>query len=181
MKNLNDLSLAAFRPKNHIMFDSRINMYPLGNLKNLKSLSITCNFGVTDEFLINLSKNAKQLEILSVSGTYITDVGLSAINNLEQMKNFDLGLSVLRINKNEFITDESLQCLFNKKLECLNLSDCIKITDKGVIKLVENLPNLSMLVVKNTKVTREGVIKIYHLTKHRQKYLDVFYTVKKCN
>ncbi|XP_044017012.1 uncharacterized protein LOC122858284 [Aphidius gifuensis] len=175
IKNLAYLTLSFCWPKNHPMLDTRINMYPIGNLKNLEKLHIECDYGVRDEFLINLCNNAKKLTDLSITGTNITDIGMSAINNLEQLKGFNLCLFKYHgpSNKNEFITDESMQCLFNKKLDYLNISNCINITDKAVFKLVENLPNLSYLVVKNTKVTSEATMKIWNLTKHCQEPIAI--------
>ncbi|KAF7996151.1 hypothetical protein HCN44_011057 [Aphidius gifuensis] len=131
IKNLRDLSLRSRWPKNHPMFDTRINMYPIGNMKNLWSLDIDCDYGVRDEFLINLCNNAKKLVLITVTGTNITDIGMSAINNSEQLHHFDLGLAfsyfVPKSSKNEFITDESIQCLFNQELETVNISNCINI------------------------------------------------------
>ncbi|XP_044002984.1 uncharacterized protein LOC122848757 isoform X4 [Aphidius gifuensis] len=177
MENLDDLRLYSYWPKNHPMFDARINMYPIGSLKNLESLYISCDYGVRDEFLINLGHNAKKLKCLEIIGTDITDTGMSAINNLEQLEDFNLGLTDPTSKKNEFITDESIQCLFNQKLYSLDISNCIKITDKGVIKLVENLPDLDLLFIKNTKVTREAVKKIYELSKHRKNSMRVLHSI----
>ncbi|XP_044016212.1 uncharacterized protein LOC122857843 [Aphidius gifuensis] len=180
MKNLAELSLFSYWPKKHPMLDTRINMYPIGNLKNLETLHILCDYGVTDEFLINLCNNAKKLEDLHIIGTNITDIGMSAIDNLQELKNFDIGLNGTRpgLRHNEFITDESIQCLFNQKLYSFNISNCIKITDKAVIKLVDNLPNLEYLYIRNTKVTREAVNKMYKLTEHRLKPLRVLENIE---
>ncbi|XP_044004065.1 uncharacterized protein LOC122849431 [Aphidius gifuensis] len=106
IKNLANLKLTFRWQEHHPMFDMRINMYPIGNLKNLK----------------------KDLQII---GTYITDIGMSAIDNLQQLEDFGLGLTYLPSKNNEFITDESMQCLFNPKLQSLHISNCIQITDKG--------------------------------------------------
>ncbi|XP_044014092.1 uncharacterized protein LOC122856484 [Aphidius gifuensis] len=57
MKNLINLRLYSLWPKNHPMFDTRINMYPIGNLKNLEKLWVDCDYSVRDEFLINLSEH----------------------------------------------------------------------------------------------------------------------------
>ncbi|XP_044002983.1 uncharacterized protein LOC122848757 isoform X3 [Aphidius gifuensis] len=179
MEKLVDLKLYSYWPKNHPMFDARINMYPIGNLKNLERLHISSDYGVRDEFLINLCNNAKKLKYLQITGTSITDIGMSAINNSEELREFDLGLILEGppSKKNEFITDESIQCLFNQKLYSLDISNCIKITDKGVIKLVENLPDLDLLFIKNTKVTRAAVKKIYELSKHRKNSMRVLHSI----
>ncbi|XP_044014062.1 uncharacterized protein LOC122856457 [Aphidius gifuensis] len=153
MKNLVDLRLMFAGEKDHPMFDKKVNMYPIGNLKNLEKLYILYDYGVTDEFLINLCNNAKKLEDLHIIGINITDIGMSAIDNLQELKFFFLGLCILgsQSEKNEYITDESIQCLFNQKLISLDISNCINVTDKGVIKLVKNLPTLDTLSIRNTK------------------------------
>ncbi|XP_044004162.1 uncharacterized protein LOC122849514 [Aphidius gifuensis] len=182
IKKLNNLQLFSHWPKNHPMFDTRINMYPIGNLKNLSSLWIDCDYGVTDELLINICNNNRKLNSLHITGTNITDIGMSAINNLKQLYFLNLsstsGFCFPRSGKNEFITDESIQCLFNKRLTWLNISDCINITDKSVLKLVENLPNLADLSIKNTKVTREAVEKICESRKQRNELIDIHYSSK---
>ncbi|XP_044016325.1 uncharacterized protein LOC122857907 [Aphidius gifuensis] len=160
IKNLADLRLHSFWPEKHSMFDTRINMYPIGNLKNLEKLEIDFDYGVRDELLINLGKNAKKLKNLQIVGTHITDTGMRAIDNLQELVYFYLGS---RTATNEFITDESIRCLFNKNLKFMKLIHCIKITDKGVSELLENLPNLFSLYITNTKVTDRTVIRIYKL------------------
>ncbi|XP_044004462.1 uncharacterized protein LOC122849735 [Aphidius gifuensis] len=180
IKNLTDLMLMSSRSKNHPILDTRINMYPIGYLKNLEKLYILSDYGVRDEFLINLCNNAKRLRILNITGTNISDIGMRAINELEQLEEFDLGLIDCDplLGKNQFITDESIQCLFNQKLIILNIANCINITDKGVFKVVENLPNLKCLHIQNTKVTLRAVEKIRESTKHCQKPLMVYANIK---
>ncbi|XP_044004461.1 uncharacterized protein LOC122849734 [Aphidius gifuensis] len=176
IENLTYLSLMTSWPNNHPILDTRINMHPIGYLKNLENLCIDCDYGVRDEFLINLCNNAKRLKFLHITGTNISDFGMSAIDELKQLEKFNLGLtcSFRPSRKNEFITDESIQCLFNQKLIILNISNCINITDKGVFKVVENLPNLQFLNIENTKVTRRAVEKILKLTEDCPEPLIVY-------
>ncbi|XP_044001325.1 uncharacterized protein LOC122847593 [Aphidius gifuensis] len=72
--------------KEYQIVRNKINMYPIGNLKNLERLIISFDCGVTDEFLINLSNNAKKLNYVSINSTHITDVGRNALNNLKELK-----------------------------------------------------------------------------------------------
>lgn len=177
IKNLTHLRLNSRWPKNDPMFDARINMYPIGYLNNLENVSIRCDYGITDEFLINLGNHAKKLRSLSIIGKDITDIGMSAINNLEQLESFELGLTVgnsFEKYKNEFITDASIQRLCNQKLTSLDISNCINITDESVTKLVENLPNLIFLHIENTKVTLTAVKKIYKLKRSCGKVIHIF-------
>ncbi|XP_044014107.1 uncharacterized protein LOC122856497 [Aphidius gifuensis] len=184
MKNLVDLRLMLAWEKDHPMIDKKVNMYPIGNLKNLEKLFISCDYGVRDEFLINLCNNAKKLRILDIIGTNITDIGMSAIDNLQELKFFFLGLYDIfgqQSEKNEYITDESIQCLSNQKLISLDISNCINVTDKGVIKLVQNLPTLHSLFIRNTKVTSEGVRKIDELTEHREAPISIYENIETDN
>ncbi|XP_044019258.1 uncharacterized protein LOC122859641 [Aphidius gifuensis] len=82
MPNLVTLTFIFFW-KEHQMLRNKINMYPIGNLKNLEYLDIDFDYGVTDEFLINLCNNAKKLDYLSIFTTHITDNGINALNNLK--------------------------------------------------------------------------------------------------
>ncbi|XP_044003492.1 uncharacterized protein LOC122849030 [Aphidius gifuensis] len=172
IKTLVDVKLMSRLPKNHPMFDTKINMYPIGNLKNLEKLRVDCDYSMLrDEFLINLCNNAKKLTHLFIPGTNITDIGMSAIYDLEELKELDLGLiySGPRSKKNESITDKSTQCLFKQNLTSLDNSNCANITDESVIKLVETLPNLTFLYINGKKITREAVKKIYKLVKNSSK------------
>lgn len=157
------------------MFDPRMNIYPIGKLKNLKKLHLSSNYGIKDDFLINLCNNAEKLKDLRIVGKDITNIGMSAIGNLGRLKFFEIGLLSRDPNPtiNKYITDKSIQCLYNRKLFYLDLSNCINITDKGVIKLVQNLPNLSALCAYNTKVSLAAVNKIRKLTKCRKNPVNV--------
>ncbi|XP_044003392.1 uncharacterized protein LOC122848962 [Aphidius gifuensis] len=168
MENLTYLALEhCWSKEYHPSRDSKIIRYPIGNLKNLKRLHIESNYGVEDEFLIKLCNNAKNLNYLHIIGTHITDNGISAIGNLEELEDFDMGLNYdgPQSTKNEFITDKSIQSLFNQKLFSLDISNCRKVTDEGVIQLVKNLPNLDVLFIENTKVTRGAVRRMKELSK----------------
>ncbi|XP_044014150.1 uncharacterized protein LOC122856540 [Aphidius gifuensis] len=159
MNKLTDLLLKSGWPENHPMFDTSINMYPIGNMKNLKWLYIDCDYGITDEFLINLCNNAKKLTGLSMTGTNITDTGISAINNLEKLDQFSINLGYRQ--RNEFITDESIQCLFNQKLDYLDISNCINVTDKSVTyEAVEEIQELGKQ--RNKRVNVRYSFEVYH-------------------
>ncbi|XP_044013796.1 uncharacterized protein LOC122856168 [Aphidius gifuensis] len=162
IKNLVHLRFMCSWLDNHPVFDEQINMYPIGNLQNLETLYINYNCGVTDEFLVNLCNNAKKLKHLNIIGKNITDNGMIALNNLKELESLQFNLN--ESENNEFITDQSIQCLVNEKLEYLHLSHCIKITNRSVLKLFTNLPNLNILYVRNTHVTferREECMYIY--------------------
>ncbi|XP_044005612.1 hybrid signal transduction histidine kinase E-like [Aphidius gifuensis] len=137
---LKSLELSCYLQGNDIFSpDSLASVFP--RLIALKRLKI-------NELLINICNNNRKLNSLHITGTNITDIGMSAINNLKQL------------------------------LTWLNISDCINITDKSVLKLVENLPNLADLSIKNTKVTREAVEKICESRKQRNELIDIHYSSK---
>lgn len=178
MKSLVTLRLVPSSLDPCSMFDKDINMYPIGNLKTLKNLQISSDRGVTDEFLINLCNNAEQLQRLFIICTNITDNGIIALNKLQQLDSFSLGLTIpiKESNgiENKFITDKSISFLRNEKLQRLDLSNCIEITNKSVIKLIENLPNLGWLTILKTKVSLEIVEEIPKSTKYRTNPLFVY-------
>ncbi|XP_044010241.1 uncharacterized protein LOC122853898 [Aphidius gifuensis] len=113
IKNLLHLRFMCSWVNNHPVFDEQINMYPIGNLQNLETLYINYNCGVTDEFLVNLYNDAKKLKHLDIFGKNITDNGMIALNNLTELESLKFNLNELE--NNEFITDQSIQCLEYKR------------------------------------------------------------------
>ncbi|XP_044017712.1 uncharacterized protein LOC122858690 [Aphidius gifuensis] len=183
MKNLVKLGLSPGLLNTYSVCDEKMNMYPIGNLKTLKHLQISWDWNATDKFLINLCNNAKQLQTLHIVGTNITDNGIIALDKLKQLDSLNLGLSdswydntIKRENK--FITDKSISCLHNEKLSYLSLSNCINITNRSVIKFIENLPNLTLLSIEKTNVTIDVVDEIPKSTEYREKPLFVFVSFK---
>ncbi|XP_044019345.1 uncharacterized protein LOC122859727 [Aphidius gifuensis] len=124
---------------------------------------------------------ASKIITLSVDGTNITDNGIIALNNLKQLERFNVNSWGSKVEKLEFITGKSIQYLFNENLRSLRLSNCIKITNISVIKLLENLPNLDTLYIDNTKVTYYVVEEISKLSKYREKELDIYVSFKDCD
>ncbi|XP_044010309.1 uncharacterized protein LOC122853964 [Aphidius gifuensis] len=152
-------------------------MTVISNMKNLESVTIKLDYGFTDEFFINLINNSKNLKLLNVRASNITDKGLIAVNNLHQLEYFDLGL-IETDSENKFITDQSIQCLFNKEMSSLDISNCTQVTNSSIIELVKNLPNLQSLHIKNTKATIELVDEIAKLTKDRELSLIIWISFK---
>ncbi|XP_044017332.1 uncharacterized protein LOC122858472 [Aphidius gifuensis] len=172
MKNLVHLRFMCSWLNNDPVFDEKINMYPIGNLQNLETLYINFDCGVTDEFLINLSNNAKKLRHLDIIGKNITDNGMIALNNLKELESLKFNLNELE--ENNFITDKSIECLINEKLEYLNISNFTKITNRSMVKLFENLPNLTTLYVRNTNITIEVARELSKLTLCHKKAIFVY-------
>ncbi|XP_044012386.1 uncharacterized protein LOC122855236 [Aphidius gifuensis] len=152
-------------------------MTVISNMKNLEFATIKLDYGFTDELFINLTNNSKDLEFLKLCGSNITDKGLIAVNNLHQLKTFDLGLGETN-SENKFITDQSIQCLFNKEMSSLDISNCTQVTNSSIIELVKNSPSLETLHIENTKATIELVEEISKLTKDRKVHLSVWVSFK---
>ncbi|XP_044009753.1 uncharacterized protein LOC122853381 [Aphidius gifuensis] len=180
IKNLTSFKLLPLR--DHPMINKKISMSPIGNLINLESLDICWDCGDADELLINLGDNAKQLQKLDMLVTNLTDNGMIAVKKMSQLRWLTLGKRLDTLKKtNNFITDKSIECLFNEKLRYLNLSNCTEISNRSVIKAFENLPDLSCLCVKNTNVTIKVVEELSKLTKLRKQKLHVYVSFKDCN
>jgi hypothetical protein len=76
-----------------------------------------------------------QLEYLSLEYASITDIGLSQLRNLAELKELDLTCC-------SSITDQGLSNLHAmKKLEVLDLRGCEKLTTSGVESLRSALPH----------------------------------------
>lgn len=156
-------------------FNKKYDMYPIGNLKNLKKLCIDMDYGVTDDFLINLCNNAKKLVHLIIVGTHITDTGMVAFNRLTKLGFLFLSLRQYE-KKNEFLTDKSVSLLLNKNLSNLDITNCINITNETVKKFAINLPKLNFLYVENTSVNNNIASEIAELQfpKYREVSLLVY-------
>ncbi|XP_044012254.1 uncharacterized protein LOC122855154 [Aphidius gifuensis] len=149
----------------------------IGNMKNLKCARISLEYGFTDELFMKLTNNCKNLISLKVRSPNITDKGLIAVNNLKRLEYFSLDLMGANI-ENNFITDRSVQCLFNNNMEELYLPNCIKITNSSVIELVKNLPNLRTLDIRNTKATIEVVEEVAKLLEDSEISLTIYVSFK---
>jgi|GEM_PF-4998688 len=144
----------VYIPKNNI-FDSidfsgdvQINDKDLVFLPSFPELEILhlSKTSITNIGLKNISLLAK-LETLTLSNTKINDEGLGNIVNLTN-------ISILNL-KDTKISDEGLKYLKNMtKLTELNLMGT-RVTDKGLDYLSE-LPNLQIIMVRGTKVTQRG-------------------------
>lgn len=139
-------------------------MTTIVKMKNIKTLVIHLDHGVTDGFLITLIDNAEQLMSLSINGSNITDTGIKALNNSKSLQYVSFELFLTK-SENKFITDESISSLFNEQLLDLNISYCVNVTNRAVIQLVQNLPSLNYLHVENTKVNSEICKEIAELKK----------------
>lgn len=101
---------------------------------------------------LRLVAKAKQLRVLMIGGNPLRSGDLdylAGLNNLTQ-------LSVAGIN----ISAEDLRCVAHlKSLKWLSLKGCSSV-DNGIIPIVDNCEQLSILTLVGTRVTREGAQKI---------------------
>ncbi|XP_044009793.1 uncharacterized protein LOC122853402 isoform X2 [Aphidius gifuensis] len=104
IESLNVLEL--FPRDNYSSNYEKTDMTTIGNLKNLETLDVTWNWGITDEFLINLCENSKKLKHLRILGREITNDGISAVKSLSQLEWFSLGVDTPD-EENELIIDQS--------------------------------------------------------------------------
>lgn len=146
----------------------------LGRMKNLEYVTICFDYSVTDEFLISIANKSKNLQYLYISGADISDEGIIALNNLNQLAFFGLNLSRTG-KKNDLITDQSIKSLASKTMKSLDISNCVNIcSDSSIIELIKGLPNLCSLYIKNTKVTLEDVKKACNYKNRREVDLIVY-------
>lgn len=147
------------------------------HMKNLESAIIKLDYGFTDKAFINLTKNAKNLKTLCICSSNITDKGLITLNNLSQLKHFSLDLDETSM-ENQFITDQSIQCLFNTNLKYLTISNCTQVTDTSILEIVKNSPNLKSLNIINTKATFGVLEEIAQLTEDCELSLTIYVSFK---
>lgn len=169
---LPDSSIEKFSQANEAL------MTTVENMKNLECLTISWAYGVTDEFLIKLFDNAKNLKYLCISGSRITDKGIIALDKLNQLESFSLD-AIQSKKYNKLITDESIQRLFSRTINNFDISNCIHVTNSSVIELFNHLPNLRVLHVENTQVNLDGIKEIAKLKKSN--HLLKVYTSFKIN
>ncbi|KAF7992948.1 hypothetical protein HCN44_005729 [Aphidius gifuensis] len=119
----------------------------LKNLTNLKIINLTFIQNIDDNFMISLQNNCKKLTKIDLSYCrYISNFGLSQLGHLENLEKILLN-GVDKVD-NSIIT--KLQNL--KSLECIY---CQNVTDKSIIKILNNSPNLEYLNIFKTGITSE--------------------------
>ncbi|XP_044010147.1 uncharacterized protein LOC122853791 [Aphidius gifuensis] len=183
MKNLITLQLVPLHAGQMLHAD-QINMSPIGSLINLERLNFFWDCDDTDELLINLGDNAKGLRSLRIFGTNLTDNGMIAVKKMSQLHWLSICDPLDSVTAtNNFITDESIQCLFNEQIRYLDLSNCSQVSNRSVVKLFENLPILECISVVNTNVTIGIVEELSKFSEFRETKLHVCvsFPIKECN
>ena len=126
--------------------------YPnLSKLKLSRYYSNTIR-SVSDISVMHLGTSCKSLQSLSLdSFSKITDAGVIEILNQNQSLT-SISLSYC------YITDDTLQALRNLDLKHLNLKNCKRVTQEGLIRMLGSLSNLNKLVLSHTNGVTDEVI-----------------------
>lgn len=130
--------------------------YISSGLKNLKILNLSFCVGITDMGLKYLSSLSQLKEINLRSCNSISDIGLRYLSESEmQLENLDISFC-------EKIGDIGMDHISQglQSLQDLSLNSC-SITDRGLIKLSQNLTKLKTLKIGQcNKITDEGIFAV---------------------
>lgn len=141
----------------------KYNFGELGKMKNLEYLNFTVNDRNIDEYpIISIANNCHKLTHLGIISTNkCINITQRAFTKLEQLVN----LKELHIVKMFNARD----CLFTNmlSLRILNCSNCVKIIDSGIIKVIKTCHELESLNIFGTKVTTKSLVRAVELTKIR--------------
>ncbi len=142
-------------------------MAALGKLELLEELNINRS-AVTSEGFLPLTKDGrlKQLKLLGISVTPMTDKGSKAINTMKSLEHLDLKM-VQKINDTGF-----LQIVTGmKNLKHINISHCTGITGQKAFAALRGSVDLEVLLANLTSIND---VSLGHLKGHKQlKKLDV--------
>jgi hypothetical protein len=125
----------------------------VGQLTNLKKIFTDQSVvsGITDASLAYLLKDMKNLEVLYIGNTLVTDAGLVHLKDLKNL----IGLSLV----NTGVTDAGLTHLKDLiNLQDINLENT-KVTDKALIYL-KGFKKLKYIMIDNTKITDAGAAEL---------------------
>lgn len=142
---------------------------------NLKSLNLTDNWRMRGVDLSHIG-NLTNLEELFFSSDNICDESFVHFNNMSHLTCFHCiwsqkidgsglthlaqsssTLTELSLHGCRYVTDTGLECLSDfKQLEKMDLSYCVKLTDK-VFEVFTNLSELKEVILHETTVSKEGI------------------------
>ena len=119
-------------------------------LQNLQQLEIEYYAGEyekSDSILMSIAEHLKQLELISLHMTDLTDVGLEELGKFLKLKE-------VKIEHNKLISGKGLAKVTN--LNKLTFSYCEKLQNNCLSELIENLINLKLLEVRGScKIDKE--------------------------
>lgn len=122
---------------------------------NIASLSLAHLPFITNEVLQSMAPQLKKLSILSLNGC--SNVADSSIRAISEHCTSLQSLSLFSLK----ITDEAVQCVAErcKDLVSLSISGCVKVTDKGAVKIM-HLLKLQSLYLNGAKITDRSILLI---------------------
>ncbi|XP_044009855.1 F-box protein SKIP2-like [Aphidius gifuensis] len=132
--------------------------------KNIEELDIMC-WPINDDGIYHIANTMKHLRILHASCDSLTDAGIVACTKMNNLKCLDF------FGSNN-TTDSSIILL--KNFIKLNLPHSNKITDESVIKVLENSPEMQILVVVNTSITHKFIEKAEEISRNRKRQLKIW-------
>ena len=139
----------------------------LQNLKGLQFLNMS-HCTIRDKGLEYLANHLTKLQVLNLSYcSNLTDKGFASLHNLKELLTLDITGRTVYGSPGCSITDQRLAHLavHLTKLQFLNLSYCMKLTDTGFASL-QNLEDLRSLDLTGCAITDEGLAYLAtHLTK----------------
>jgi Leucine-rich repeat (LRR) protein len=122
----------------------------LGNFKELRTLVIGCDYGLTDRALNGLGK-LKDLRTLSLGSEEVTEAGLKELAGLQELRRLNLNGTK--------VTDAGVKHLAGlSRLQVLSLAHS-EVTD-GCLKDLRKLTELRELYLDTTAVSKAGVAEL---------------------
>lgn len=132
----------------------------LGN--TLEEIDISNCCIVTDEGVVEFSKNCKKLRAVKLSSVRITNASLVAFSrfNHETLTSVDFSLC-------EDITDDGMIALIfaiNENLKYININECLLLTDETLMNISDYCINIQSLDLKSPYITTYGIAKLLKYT-----------------
>jgi hypothetical protein len=125
---------------------------------------------IQDAGVCNLVKHCLRIQYLDLTGTKVTDVGLTCIGNkCCELKTLDL--SLLKLITDDGLSNIARGCL---KLEDLSLFGCVKITCEPVKLLVHTCRKLVKLDVYGTQMHVYSNSSVTRYVKTLEEFLDTY-------
>lgn len=156
----------------HMDSTRELELVDLVEIKSLRSLQLTYYYKTTEDVFHSTSemlrrtlialKNQDHLEELVLHDCRLDDEGYEAIGRIKSLRH-------LAIRKHYWATDRI--CLLisaNTKLRTIDLFDCIGITDRGILTLIEMCPELEMLDISwCSQLSSKLIRKVYNAIRKR--------------
>lgn len=152
-------------------FKRRDTMFPIVNLKNLEKLDPGICDENTDEFLVKVADNLKNLTEFVMFNPIITDIGVSALTKLDKLNS----IAFQNYIGPKEITDVSMKKF--KNMQKIFFMNYPLITDDSIIPIINNSPYLNTILIGRTSVTVKSVQHALNFTRDRTNNLPLFMTI----